>query len=54
MLIALSIFGHAVDISWIILPLTISFALIIAFMGSLLPMRGVIDLLPAEVLYGRK
>lgn len=54
MLIALSIFGHAVDISWIILPLTISFALIIAFVGSLLPMRGVIDLLPAEVLYGRK
>ena len=54
MLIALSIFGHAVDISWIILPLTISFALIIAFIGSLLPMRSVIDLLPAEVLYGRK
>ena len=54
MLIALSIFGHAVDISWIILPLTISFALIIAFVGSLLPMRSVIDLLPAEVLYGRK
>lgn len=54
MLMALGIFGHTLGVSWIILPLTVSFALLVALFGSLLPMRGVVDLLPAEVLYGRK
>lgn len=52
--IAWGIFGHGIDIAWIILPVTISFALLIAFIGALIPLRGVTHLLPAEVLYGRK
>lgn len=54
MLMALGIFGHTLGVSWIILPLAVSFALLVALFGSLLPMRGVVDLLPAEVLYGRQ
>ncbi|MDR0408036.1 MAG: ABC transporter permease [Campylobacteraceae bacterium] len=54
MLMAFVIFSHSVAISWIIMPITISFALLIAIIGSLMPIRNVINLLPAEVLYERK
>jgi putative ABC transport system permease protein len=54
MLMAFLIFSHTVAISWIIMPITISFALLIAVIGSLLPIKNVINLLPAEVLYERK
>ncbi|MFV0480624.1 MAG: ABC transporter permease [Campylobacteraceae bacterium] len=54
MLMAIGIFGHPIGVSWIILPLTVSFALIIAIFGSIFPMKSVVELLPAEVLYERK
>ncbi|MDR1461283.1 MAG: ABC transporter permease [Campylobacteraceae bacterium] len=53
-LMAFFIFSHSVAISWIIMPITISFALLIAVIGSLMPIKNVINLLPAEVLYERK
>ncbi|MDR2791067.1 MAG: ABC transporter permease [Campylobacteraceae bacterium] len=53
-LMALFIFSHTIKISLIVLPLTVCFAVLIAFAGSLLPMRGVAHLLPAEVLHERK
>ena len=52
--IAYSIFSHAIEISFIIIPICIVFSVIIALIGSFLPMRSVVTLLPAEVLYGRK
>ncbi|MDR0579908.1 MAG: ABC transporter permease [Campylobacteraceae bacterium] len=53
-LMAFLIFSHTIAISWIIMPITILFALLIAVIGSLMPIKNVINLLPAEVLYGRK
>jgi putative ABC transport system permease protein len=53
-LIAWFIFSHTIKISLIVLPLTICFAVLIALIGSLLPMRNVAHLLPAEVLHERK
>ncbi|MDR0666358.1 MAG: ABC transporter permease [Campylobacteraceae bacterium] len=53
-LMALIIFSHTIKISLIVLPLTVCFAVLIAFIGSLLPMRNVTHLFPAEVLYERK
>jgi len=52
--IAYNIFSHAIKISFIVVPITIFFAVLIALFGSLLPMRNIVSLLPAEVLYGRK
>ena len=52
--IAYSIFGYGIGIAWIVLPLSIAFALLISIAGSLVPMRSVVKLLPAEVLYDRK
>lgn len=48
------IFSHGIGIAWIVLPISVAFALIISVVGSLMPMRNVINLLPAEVLYDRK
>ncbi|MDR1614459.1 MAG: ABC transporter permease [Campylobacteraceae bacterium] len=53
-LMAFFIFSHTIKISLIVLPLTVCFAVLIAFLGSLLPMRNVVNLLPAEVLHERK
>ena len=48
------IFSHGIGIAWIVLPISVAFALLISVIGSLMPMRNVINLLPAEVLYDRK
>ncbi|MGX2982435.1 ABC transporter permease [Helicobacter sp. 23-1045] len=52
-LISLSIFAHALPISWIALPLSIAFALFISLCGSLMLLKNINALLPANVLYGR-
>ena len=52
--IAYQIFGSFIGVSLMVLPLSIVFGLLICIIGSILPLRGVIKLLPAEVLYGRK
>ena len=48
------IFSHGIGIAWIVLPISVAFASLISVVGSLMPMRNVINLLPAEVLYDRK
>lgn len=53
-LIAYKIFGAFIGISFMVLPLSVIFGLIICAFGSALPLKSVIKLLPAEVLYGRK
>lgn len=53
-LISYQIFGSFVGISIMVLPLSIAFAILICIIGSILPLRSVTKLLPAEVLYGRK
>ena len=52
--IAFSIFGHGIGIAWIMVPLSIAFALLISIIGSIVPMKNLVKLLPAEVLYDRK
>lgn len=52
--IAYQIFGSFIGVSLMVFPLSIVFGLLICIIGSILPLRGVIKLLPAEVLYGRK
>lgn len=52
-LISISIFAHALPISWIALPLSIVFALFISLCGSLFLLKNINALLPARVLYGR-
>ncbi|MGX3011342.1 ABC transporter permease [Helicobacter sp. 23-1044] len=52
-LISLSIFAHTLPISWIALPLSIAFALFISLCGSLMLLKNINALLPANVLYGR-
>lgn len=52
-IISISIFSHLLPISWIALPLSIAFALFIAIFGSLLLLKNINTLLPADVLYGR-
>lgn len=52
-LISLSIFAHALPISWIALPLSIVFALFISLCGSLFLLKNINALMPANVLYGR-
>jgi putative ABC transport system permease protein len=54
MAMAFVIFDHTISLSWIVLPITMSFAVLIAVLGSLIPIKSVINLLPAEVLYERK
>ncbi|BCX80003.1 ABC transporter permease [Campylobacter sp. 19-13652] len=53
-LLAIAIFGHSIGVAIIVLPLSLFFALLISFFGSLMPMRSLVKLLPAEVLYDRK
>ena len=53
-LIAYKIFGAFIGISFMVLPLSVIFGLIICIFGSALPLKSVIKLLPVEVLYGRK
>lgn len=52
-IISISIFSHFLPISWIALPLSVAFALFIAAFGSLLLLKNINELLPADVLYGR-
>ncbi|TQR29523.1 ABC transporter permease [Campylobacter sp. MIT 99-7217] len=52
-LIALSIFNHSIEISFIALPLSIVFAVLIVLVGCLFPMRNISFLQPAEVLCGK-
>ncbi len=52
-LISLNIFGNFIDISFIVLPLSLVFAGFIAIFGCLLPIKNITNLSPAEVLYGR-
>ena len=51
---AYGIFGYGISIAWIMLPLSIAFALLISIVGSIIPMKNLVKLLPAEVLYDRK
>lgn len=51
--IAWLIFAHFLPISWIALPLCLVFAALIAIFASLFLVRGISDLPPAQVLYGR-
>ncbi len=53
-LMAVGIFNHGVGVSYIVLPLSVSFALFVVVVGSILSMRSVVELSSAEVLYGRK
>lgn len=53
-IIAYFIFSHFISFSLIVIPITLFFAILIALIGSLLPMKNVINLLPAEVLYASK
>ncbi|MDA3056133.1 MULTISPECIES: ABC transporter permease [unclassified Campylobacter] len=53
-IIGYQIFGSPIGISFMVLPLSVIFGLLICIFGSILPLKSVIKLLPAEVLYGRK
>ncbi|AII14525.1 ferrirhodotorulic acid ABC transporter, permease protein [Campylobacter iguaniorum] len=48
------IFGSFVGMSFMVLPLSVVFGFLICIIGSILPLKSVINSLPAEVLYGRK
>ena len=52
--IAYQIFGSLIGISLMVIPLGVAFGVFICILGSILPFRSVMRLLPAEVLYGRK
>lgn len=52
--IGYQIFGTFIGFSLMVLPLSVLFGFIICIFGSALPLKSVIKLLPAEVLYGRK
>lgn len=52
-MIAWGIFGHFLPVSWLALPLCIAFALLISLCGSLFLIKGIVQLLPARVLYGK-
>ncbi len=52
--ISSQIFGSFIDFHFMVLPLSLAFGLLICVLGGILPLRNVINLLPAEVLYGRK
>ena len=52
-LIALNIFGYFIDIAYIILPLSLIFAALIAILGCLLQILNISNLSPVQVLYGR-
>ncbi|EAJ5673590.1 ABC transporter permease [Campylobacter lari] len=51
--IALSIFDHAIAISWIVLPICLFFAVLIVFLGCLFSVKGIAKLSTSEVLYGK-
>lgn len=53
-IIGYQIFGSYIGISLMVLPLSVVFGLIICIVGSILPLKSVIKLLPVEMLYGRK
>lgn len=52
--IGYQIFSSFIGFSFMVLPLSIVFGLLICILGSIIPLKGVMNLLPAEVLYGRK
>lgn len=53
-IIAYQIFSHYIEFSIIVMPITMFFAIFISLIGSLFPMKNIVNLLPAEVLYGKK
>ncbi|CZE49982.1 ABC transporter permease [Campylobacter geochelonis] len=48
------IFDSFVGFSFMVLPLCVAFGVLICILGSILPLKSVIDILPAKALYGRK
>lgn len=52
-LIAVEIFKHYIAISFISLPLVTLFALLIVALGCLFALKSLVNLLPAQVLYGK-
>lgn len=53
-LLSFFIFDGGIGIALIVMPLSVSFAILISIFGSIVPMRSLVKLLPAEVLYDRK
>ncbi|AQW83780.1 ferrirhodotorulic acid ABC transporter, permease protein [Campylobacter pinnipediorum subsp. pinnipediorum] len=52
--VAYTIFSHGIGLALIIIPLSVFFSLLVSIIGSIIPMKSLINLLPAEVLYDRK
>lgn len=53
-LISYQIFGSNIEFDLIVFPISLIFGILICILGSIFPLKSVIKLLPAEVLYGRK
>ena len=49
-----TVFGSALAFHPIIIPVVLLISMAIAFVGSILPSRSIVRLMPVEVLYGRK
>ncbi len=49
-----TVFGSALAFHPIIIPVVLLVSVVIAFVGSILPSRSIVRLMPVEVLYGRK
>lgn len=52
-IIALSIFGYTIAVSFIALPLCLAFAVLIVLVGCLFVLKDIVNLLPVQVLYGK-
>lgn len=52
-IIALSIFGYTLAVSFIALPLCLAFAVLIVLVGCLFVLKDIVNLLPVQVLYGK-
>lgn len=52
-LIAYSIFGYTIAISFTVLPLALAFATLIVLLGCLFALKDITNLLPVQVLYGK-
>ncbi|MBI1207544.1 MAG: FtsX-like permease family protein [Azospirillum sp.] len=53
-LVALTIFGTTVAFHWISLPVVVVVAALTALAGAVLPARAIAQLMPVQVLYGRR
>lgn len=52
-LIAYSIFGYTIAVSFTVLPLALAFATLIVLLGCLFALKDITNLLPVQVLYGK-